>query len=97
MEHHSFIREHIIFSGTVQGVGFRYRACCIAKDFGLTGYVKNLDDGNVEMEVQGAAQVIEKLLSRLEGERFICIEHLSRKNIPLEDEENFIIKNAYYY
>ena len=47
------IRRHIIFEGRVQGVGFRYRALYAAKQFGVTGWVRNLYDGTVEMEVQG--------------------------------------------
>ena len=47
------IRKHLIFSGRVQGVGFRYRAMNIAQMLGLTGWVKNRWDGKVEMEVQG--------------------------------------------
>lgn len=47
------IRKHIISSGTVQGVGFRYRSYYIAQSLGLTGWVCNRWDDRVEMEVQG--------------------------------------------
>ena len=47
------IRKHIIFYGRVQGVGFRYYAVNKANQLGLTGWVRNLPDGTVEMEVQG--------------------------------------------
>ena len=47
------VRKHIYFSGQVQGVGFRYRATNAARANGLTGWVDNLWDGRVEMEVQG--------------------------------------------
>ena len=49
----SVIAKHIIFKGSVQGVGFRYTSRRIAKNYDLTGYVKNLSDGNVEMFIQG--------------------------------------------
>ena len=52
------IRKHLIFSGRVQGVGFRYRAMNIAQMLGLTGWVKNRWDGKVEMEVQGKREEI---------------------------------------
>ena len=55
------VRKHIFFSGQVQGVGFRYRAVHLARPLGLTGWVRNLRDGRVEMEVQGDALAIEKL------------------------------------
>lgn len=35
------IRKHFVFSGRVQGVGFRYRAAYAAKGIGITGWVKN--------------------------------------------------------
>lgn len=47
------IRQHLIFTGRVQGVGFRFQSTLIAQKLGLTGWVKNLTDGSVEMEVQG--------------------------------------------
>ena len=47
------IREHYICRGRVQGCGFRYKASHAARALGLTGYVRNCDDGSVEMEVQG--------------------------------------------
>ena len=47
------VRKHIFFYGRVQGVGFRYYAVQKANQLGLTGWVKNLYDGSVEMEVEG--------------------------------------------
>ena len=49
----AIVRKHIYFSGQVQGVGFRYRAKNAARANDLTGWVDNLWDGRVEMEVQG--------------------------------------------
>ena len=53
MEEREMIRKHIFVSGRVQGVGFRYRTYYLAQSLGLTGWVTNLDDGRVEMELQG--------------------------------------------
>ncbi|MHC4220799.1 MAG: acylphosphatase [Planctomycetota bacterium] len=47
------VAKHIIFSGRVQGVGFRFTALRVAERFGLTGIVRNLPNGSVEMIVQG--------------------------------------------
>jgi len=47
------VRIHYIFHGTVQGVGFRYKACYSAKNRGVTGWVRNCSDGTVEMEAEG--------------------------------------------
>ena len=45
--------RHVIFIGCVQGVGFRYTAHRIAHRHQLTGFVRNLPDGTVEMFAQG--------------------------------------------
>ena len=47
------VRKHFFFSGRVQGVGFRYQSAYYARRLGLTGWVRNLSDGRVEMEGQG--------------------------------------------
>ena len=52
------IRRTVLFTGHVQGVGFRYTAHNIASRHDVRGYVRNLPDGRVEMIVEGApAQV----------------------------------------
>ena len=51
-------REKIIAIGHVQGVGFRFSAQTLAVSLGLTGFVKNMSDGSVYIEVQGDRQVI---------------------------------------
>lgn len=45
--------KHIVFVGRVQGVGFRFTAYNIANRYRLTGLVRNLLDGTVEMVAQG--------------------------------------------
>ena len=47
------IRLHLTWSGTVQGVGFRWTNKNVADKRGLTGWVENQPDGSVEMEIQG--------------------------------------------
>jgi acylphosphatase len=50
------IRLTAVFSGRVQGVGFRYTACRIAADYRVTGFVRNLPDGRVELVAEGPAE-----------------------------------------
>ena len=83
------VRKHIIFSGRVQGVGFRYTACYLASSLGLTGWVKNLWDGDVEMEVQGDEASISRLVGRLHEGRFIRIERMETEMIPVIKESSF--------
>ena len=51
--------RHVIFIGRVQGVGFRYTVHRMAHRHQLTGFVRNLPDGTVEMFTQGPAQDID--------------------------------------
>lgn len=83
------IRKHIIFYGRVQGVGFRYYAVNKANQLGLTGWVRNLPDGTVEMEVQGEESLIDQLIIFLQNRTYIWIERLDAKSIPLGDDSNF--------
>lgn len=56
---------HIIVKGIVQGVGFRWFVEREAKELGLVGYVKNLFNGDVEVEVEGDRSLIEELIKQL--------------------------------
>ncbi|MFZ5801949.1 MAG: acylphosphatase [Candidatus Omnitrophota bacterium] len=51
-------RAKTIFSGRVQGVGFRYASVRIARTFGVTGYVKNLSGGQVEVIAEGEEEEV---------------------------------------
>ena len=57
------IQAHVYYSGTVQGVGFRYTVRRLAADRGLAGWIRNLPDGRVEMLVVGEKSDIENLLA----------------------------------
>ena len=46
-------RLSVIFSGRVQGVGFRYEVCHVAAPLEVTGFVRNLWDGTVELVAEG--------------------------------------------
>ena len=90
----SIVRKHFKFMGIVQGVGFRYRAEKAASLIGVDGWVRNNDDGSVEMEVQGNEEQIEKMLETIKRGNFIEIDVIEEKNIPLRDDEyGFTIKD----
>lgn len=57
--------KKIIFSGSVQGVGFRYTVSRLAVRYGLTGYAKNLADGSVEVVAQGQPDEIELFIENI--------------------------------
>jgi acylphosphatase len=53
MNHTRYAHVHAYVSGRVQGVGFRFYTIACARRFGITGWVKNLFDGRVEIEAEG--------------------------------------------
>ncbi|MBE3576635.1 MAG: acylphosphatase [Limnochordales bacterium] len=59
------LRLYAVVSGVVQGVGFRMFAQREAVRRGLSGYVRNLDDGAVETVVEGPRAALEEYLARL--------------------------------
>jgi acylphosphatase len=83
------VRKHIFFYGRVQGVGFRYYAVQKANQLGLTGWVKNLYDGSVEMEVEGQEELIDQLIIFLQNRTYIWIERIDAKKIPLQQDRSF--------
>ena len=56
-------RVHVIVSGSVQGVGYRYTARMIADEIGMTGWVRNRRDGTVEAEVEGTPEKVDEMLA----------------------------------
>ncbi|UFU01230.1 acylphosphatase [Radiobacillus kanasensis] len=89
------ISQHIIVHGRVQGVGFRATAQMKAKTFGLTGWVRNLEDGCVEMIVEGSEANVETFKSTVkEGlNRFTRVDRLDvTDNQELKGFKNFQIK-----
>jgi acylphosphatase len=61
-------QREIYYSGTVQGVGFRYTVRALARGFAVSGYVRNLPDGEVQLVVEGAADQIDGLLASVREE-----------------------------
>jgi acylphosphatase len=53
---------YIRVSGVVQGVGFRYFTQRMARDLGLSGWVRNRPDGDVDLEAMGEKGLIEELI-----------------------------------
>ncbi len=80
-------RWHIVFTGRVQHVGFRYTALYFARDLYLTGWVKNNYDGSVEMESQGSLSCLRKLVLKLKSQPHIHIEDVNITEIERDVSE----------
>ena len=80
------------FKGNVQGVGFRYTVCRIAEPLTVTGYVKNLPDGSVEMVAEGSqetlSQLVDKICAEMQGN---IREHTVDTSPPTEEFTGFNI------
>lgn len=59
------VRRRAIVSGAVQGVGFRYSAVGEAEGLEISGFVRNLPDGSVEVELEGEPDEVERMLGWL--------------------------------
>lgn len=84
-------RYHVIVEGRVQGVGFRGFCMLQAQQRGLTGSVKNMSNGMVEIFVQGEQTLIDQFLQRVqEGDRFIQVTDMTIKETKVvEGEKRF--------
>lgn len=58
-------RMQVFFSGTVQGVGFRFTVERLARRFPVTGFVRNLDDGRVEVLAEGEETKLVEFLAAI--------------------------------
>ncbi len=54
---------HLLISGRVQGVGFRYFVLQKARETGVNGWVRNLNDGRVEALISGDEDAVEKMVA----------------------------------
>lgn len=62
-EEPEMVRRTCLFSGWVQGVGFRYSVVREAKPFAVTGYVRNLSDGRVELVAEADSAELDRFQS----------------------------------
>ena len=80
-------RKHIVFYGSVQAVGFRWRARHAASLYSCTGWCRNERDGSVAMEIQGEEKDIDQVILAIEAGRYVRIEKLNVKTIPIDETE----------
>lgn len=87
-------RLAVRFTGLVQGVGFRMMAQAVAKELGLTGWVRNEADGSVLMHVQGTPEVVQQCLQQIPRKTFGRVDNAQSSPMPIErDETGFEIRH----
>lgn len=88
------VRKYVIVTGRVQGVGFRYHAVNLAMEYHVTGWVRNMYNGGVEMEVQGLEANVDMFIQSLgRGTNWIRIDNKSvADSYVLSDETGFRVR-----
>ena len=81
------IAKRVIFEGRVQGVGFRYTVKDLARGFDVCGWVKNLPDGRVELEVAGDPAEVSAFINEITTESQLAagIRNHSSETSPVPD------------
>ena len=80
--------------GRVQGVGFRYFVQRVAAELSVRGYVKNLDDGTVEVYAVGPADKLSQLAGRLwKGPRFSEVRGVEEQDAAVQQYGSFLIED----
>lgn len=75
--------------GRVQGVGFRFFVQSNAKTMGITGWVKNMSDGSVTMELQGEPEIVDRLIAKIQkGNDWIQVTNFELSDLPVVAGEN---------
>jgi acylphosphatase len=81
-------RIHALVKGRVQGVGFRYFTQDRARSRGLTGWVRNMEDGSVEFEAEGAAKDVDFFANEIkEGPALSNVSEMTVGVVPVEENE----------
>ena len=73
--------ETVYFTGHVQGVGFRYSTLQVAKEFEVTGCVRNLADGRVQLDVEGSINHINAFVAAVEERMHGYIRRVDRSSV----------------
>ena len=77
---------HLFYSGRVQGIGFRYAVLDIAGRQKVCGWVKNLDDGRVEIIAQASEDILKNFLQEINLQFSSYIKDLNIGWLPVSSE-----------
>jgi acylphosphatase len=79
-------RTTILFSGRVQGVGFRYTTRDISRNFAVTGYVENLPDGSVRVVAEGETGEVDRFIDAVSLRMQYYVSGMDRHASPATGE-----------
>jgi acylphosphatase len=85
----TYVRVHVFIEGKVQGVFYRSWARDTAQRLGLTGWVKNLEDGRVEAVFEGSKGKVDEIIKQCrEGSREADVAHI---DVNMEDASGELV------
>jgi acylphosphatase len=87
------VRKRVLYTGRVQGVGFRYAARAIAGRFAVAGHVRNLPDGRVELAAEGEADEVAAFLDAVAEHWSGSLTDVSERDEPPEDTAGFSVRH----
>lgn len=90
------VRKHIVVTGMVQGVGFRYESVRAARRIGIVGWVRNCMDGSVELEIQGEPEPVAQMIEWLwHGPQWARVDDVTVESElpkdPIHAERTFLV------
>jgi acylphosphatase len=84
--------KRVLYTGQVQGVGFRYTTRHVAANFAVAGYVRNLPDGRVELVAEGEPEEVEHFLDAVGQKMAGYIEERAIEDEPPCGYRGFIVR-----
>lgn len=85
--------KHVLYSGRVQGVGFRYTAQALAGGYPIAGYVRNLPNGEVELVAEGEDSVVEAFLAAVAQRMAAYIRNTTVQDAAPSGQRGFQIRH----
>ncbi|PRY70491.1 acylphosphatase [Glaciihabitans tibetensis] len=87
------IRKHAVVRGEVQGVGFRFHTQATASKLGVNGFVQNLADGSVDVEIEAEEAAVDRMLAWLrEGPTWAIVRSVDVSELAPRGDKGFEIK-----
>ncbi|MFT8310312.1 MAG: acylphosphatase [Sporolactobacillus sp.] len=87
MEHEAMKSVHLMVSGRVQGVGFRYFIKQIASQYHIKGWIRNRDDGRVELAAEGTDRQVDLFIRKMRRGTFLA--RVEGVEIQLREPQNY--------
>jgi len=85
--------KRVLYSGRVQGVGFRYTAHSLAAGYPVAGYVRNLPSGEVELVAEGEDSVVEAFLAAVARRMAAYISNTMVQDVAPSGQRGFQIRH----